>query len=308
MQVSRYVSPDIPEEAVGALTGDSLFASEGFAAIWKARGGRRAVWAVEDDNRPIAVLAGVEFGRGPAKRFMAMPDGLYAVAALAPAFRDDESSLISRLTSAIADHGYAKLFLYDFRDRIPVDQRFEVQALETTLVEIGDPEWEPPDRKLLTEVRKAEREGVVITRFDWSDHHERFMQLVHTTAALHGGEPRYDAAFFEALAQLAATDHRVQWRWCEFEDRPVASHIYFIEGAMLQGWQMYYDKEFGFLKANQRIIYDMCKEVAAHGVTTLNLGASPADATGTDFFKQRWGGEKYRYNGYVLKKGLGRLL
>ncbi len=308
MKTLRYVAPDIPEEAVARLTGNSLFASSGFAEVWETRGGQRAVWVIEDNGTPIAVLPGVEFGRGPTRRFLAMPDGLYAHPGVAPEFESERVALVAGLCTAIADDGYAKVFLYDFHDEIPVDPRYDVQALETTVVDVSAPDWEPPDRKLVSEIRKARREGVELIRFDWNVHQEKFLKLVESTACLHDSKPRYEESFFEALAELASRDERIRWRWCEYEDRPVASHIYFVEGTMLLGWQMFYDKEFSFLKANHRMIYETCKEAMAEGITTLNLGASPPDAAGTDFFKQRWGGERYRYNGYIFKKGLGRLL
>jgi len=77
---------------------------------------------------------------------------------------------------------------------------------------------------------------------------------------------------------------------------------------MLLGWQMYYDRQFSRLKANQFLIQRMCREAYRHGVRRLNLGGTPEAATGTDFFKQRWGGYTYEYTGYELKQGIGRLV
>ena len=52
----------------------------------------------------------------------------------------------------------------------------------------------------------------------------------------------------------------------------------------------------------------MCREMAKLGVTRLNLGGSPENAPGLTYYKKRWGGQRCLYSGYVLKRGLGKLL
>ncbi len=145
-------------------------------------------------------------------------------------------------------------------------------SCETTLVDISDPEWVPPDEKLRSEIRKAEREGITMEPFEWGRHHEHFLRLMEATERRHGNPPRYPPEFFRRLADLAGRDDRVHWVWCEHEGKPACSHIYILEGGMLQVWQIYFDKAFSFLKPNQYISFAMCRRMAARGIYPTQPG------------------------------------
>jgi hypothetical protein len=307
MKTHRRLLSQIDHRTVERLIGDRFFASPGFADVWRAKGGRAVAWIAEDAGRTAAVLPGVEFGRGPLCRFQAMPDGCYGGVFYDDAVIDRER-IARLLLDAIVRRGYMKTFLFDFYDTFPPDSRFESVLCATTLVDISEPGWLPPDKKLVSQVRKAEREGVQVEPFCWNRHRNDFMALVRITETRHGGKPLYNASFFEALAGLAEDDGRIRWLWCEYDGRPVCSHIYFIENGVLQGWQKYLDKSFSFLKADQYVRLTMCQQIAQEGVGFLNLGATPRGAIGLAHYKKRWGGEPAYYNCYVLKRGLGRFV
>jgi hypothetical protein len=305
MNSVSYRGENIPEPAVSDLTGDSFFASPGFASLWEAHGGRRVIRAVEDEAGICAVLPGIEIGRRPVRRFLAMPNGLYARVYVRQDCEQHRARIGRMLAEGLLGGGYARVHLHDYHmDTLPGQDLFDTRPVVTTLVDVGDPEWEPPDRKLRSEVRKAEREGVVGTRFAWDLHGGGFMDLVRRK----GGEEKYPEAFWERLAEVATENDRVRWYYCEREGNPVTSHVYFIEGSMLLGWQMYYDRAYSELKANPHIIVQAVNEARDRGISTLNLGATPEGASGTAFFKDRWGGYDYEYRVLSAKRGVGRVL
>jgi len=308
LRVSRCVTPDMASGVVAGLVGNRFFACNGFAAVWRAKGGLPVGWAIEDRNGTAAVLPGVEFGVGFLCRFMSMPDGCYGGISFTPEARRNREQIAQLLLDAIVRRRYLKTYIFDFYGTVPADPRFSSVMCATTLVDISDKGWRPPDKKLLSQIRKAERQNITVETFDWKRHGVGFMNLVRTTSRRHGGAPRYSGEFFRALAELAERDERIHWLWCEYGGRPVCSHIYFIENLVLQGWQIYYDKAFSFLKANQYIRFMMCREMAKLGITRLNLGETPEGAAGLAYYKHRWGGEPFYYNCHVLKKGLGRFL
>jgi lipid II:glycine glycyltransferase (peptidoglycan interpeptide bridge formation enzyme) len=117
---------------------------------------------------------------------------------------------------------------------------------------------------------------------------------------------RCTQVFFKALAQLALTDDRIKWVWCQHENKPVASSIFFREGISILHWQMYYDESMSHLQATKLIPYLAAKQAARQGIEFLNLGASPPGAGGAEFYKSKWGGEIFNYNTYVYKSFLGR--
>ncbi len=308
MKTQRRLLSHIDRAVSDRLIGSRFFSSPGFAEVWRAKGGRAVAWVAEDEGGPVAILPGVEFGRGPFCRFQAMPDGCYGGVFFDEDVIADRERIARLLLDAIVRRGYMRTFLFDFYDTFPADSRFESVLCATTLVDISDPGWLPPDKKLVSQIRKAEREGVQVEPFCWERHKKDFLTLVRITETRHGGRPLYNASFFEALAGLAGDDDRIRWVWCEYQGLPVCSHIYFIENGVLQGWQKYLDKSFSFLKADQYVRLTMCQEMARQGIGFLNLGATPRGAIGLAHYKKRWGGEPAYYNCYVLKRGLGRFV
>lgn len=299
---------NVPEATLDRLTGDAFFASRIFAGLWRARGAAPVVWCAQEGQDLLAVLPGVVLGRGPLQRFMSMPDGCYGGVFIAPAASSERERLTAALLDAIVAAGYLKTFLFDFDGHLGRDDRFTVQPLETTLVDISAPGWGPPDRKLLAQIRKAEREGIRIQPLDWARHGSEFMRLMRQTERRHHNRPRYPESFFRALALAATTDPRLHLVWCEHEGRGVCTHLYVLERGMLQGWQIYFDKAYSFLKPNQYIRFLTCREMAKRGVRTLNLGGSPENAPGLEYYKSRWGGRTLAYRMLSLRRGIGRWL
>jgi hypothetical protein len=263
---------------------------------------------VRVDGALGGVLPGVELRRGPFVSFLAMPDGCYSGAFIDPALSAEGERIGDTLLGALARHRYALRYIFDFYGTLPHHPRFRVERCETTLVSITGPDWEPTDPKLRSQIRKAEREGISMEPFSWERHHKKFLRLMEATERRHGNPPRYPPAFFHALADLAGRDERVQWVWSEHEGRPACSHIYFVEGKVLQGWQIYFDKAFSFLKPNQYIRYAMMQRMAGRGITTLNLGATPPDAAGLAYYKRRWGGRQVTFPALSRVSAVGRLV
>ncbi len=308
MKITRLSSSELPRDVVDRLLGGYFFASPGFAALWRAKGGRAVAWLAEDAGRAVALVPGVEARGGPVSRFMSMPDGCYGGIFCDAEAAGERPRIARALLEALVARGYAWTHLYDFYGSVPAAPRFTVLPRATTVVEIPDAAWQPPDSKLRSQIRKAEKEGIRVERFDWDSHHAAFLRLVRLAERHHGRPLRYPPAFFEALARLAAADDRVHWLWCARDGQAAASHIYFVEHGALQAWQTYFDRAFSFLKPNQYIRFALCRRFAGQGIRRLNLGCTPAGATGLARYKARWGGRPFLYNAYLHKAGLGRIL
>lgn len=308
MRVERLLLSEIDARAARALTGDCFFASPGFAEVWTAKEGRPVVWAVQADGALGAILPGVEIRHGPLVSFLAMPDGCYSGLFTDPALAAESGRFGTALLDALGRHRYARRLIFDFYGTLPRHPGFRMEPCETTLLTISGPEWGPPDAKLRSQIRKAEREGITLGPFEWDRHHEQFLRLMEATEHRHGNPPRYPPAFFHALADLARHDDRVHWVWCEHDGKPACSHIYFIEGGMLQGWQIYYDKAFSFLKPNQYIRFVTCQRMAARGITQLNMGGTPEGAPGLADYKRRWGGQRRTFSAFTRTSVFGRLI
>jgi hypothetical protein len=294
VNVSRRAFNEVPGDRYRALTGDAFFASPGFADLWRTRDGEPCVWCVEADGRTIAVLPGVEFRRGPLRRFASMPDGCYGGVFVAEEACAERAGCTRALLAALTRR-YAIADVFDFRRATSFAPGYVQKPCEARLITITGPAWVPTDPTLEQQAQKAAREGIRIGRFDPDRHMAGLMRLAEETARVHRCRQRYPRAFFEGLAALARRDTRIVWRWCEHDGAPAASHIYIVEGGMLMAWQSFFDRRYSFLKPNQAIRLAVCREFAAAGGRTLNLGSTPRHATGLAAYKRRWGGRLVRY-------------
>jgi hypothetical protein len=235
-----------------------------------------------------------------------MPDGLFAK--LVPVSdKTSRDAGAAAILDAIRSEGYAKVYITDYDHALSVPDGYHRASSETSVVDISSPDWEPPDTTLRSEIRKAEREGVVIQEFDRKNHLAGFLHLLRKTESRHARSAKYPDEFFVALADLAHMDRRIVWRMVEYDGRPATSHIYFHDGEHLLYWLSCFDKEFSFLKVNQYMLFSTAREMTELGVRFLNLGQSPPEAETLSAFKMKWGGRPYSYPTYTLLSLLGRM-
>ncbi|MEA2031432.1 MAG: GNAT family N-acetyltransferase [candidate division Zixibacteria bacterium] len=308
MKIYRSLTEQLSADITVRLTNVSLFASPGFAAVWKAHNGKPIYWVAEDSGEVLAIMPGVEFSHRPLLQFMSMPNGCYG-GMLPLSDNSIDSKKIGRLIlSAVANYGYAKVHIYDFRSSLPPDNSFRKIPCETRLVDISDPDWQPPDKKLRQQIRKAEKEGIKIHKFNHDQHISGHLDLVHIFEKRTGQKCKYRPGFFSELAALADEDDRLQWYWCEHNGHPVSSNIFIVEGNQLLHWQAYFDDTYSFLHPSKYIPFISARNAARDGTRYLNLGASPEGVKGVSFYKSKWGGTIFHYNCFERRKGFGRLL
>ena len=252
-------------------------------------------------------MPGVEFGSGIYKRFQSLPDGLYGRIYYNPDINSEKHLVANIIKDFLDKSSYSKIYLYDYYNELNLFNDFQTIDCSTNIVDVSSSDYMPPDKKLQSEIRKADRENIFIERFNADKHFDKFINLMKATEKRHQRKPKYPERFFKELAKLAQTDNRILWYWCEHENQAVNSHINFIENEMVINWYVCYDKSFSFLKANQKILYSMIKEIQSPGIRHLNLGASPEDAGSLLDYKEKWGGETYHYKCYYRKSGLGKL-
>jgi len=307
MQIERYTLKDLPEDLISRLNAYSLFTSTGFTALWETLGGRAVFDTVKENGEVKAVLPGIEFGRGFYRRYQALPDGLYCRIL----YNTDDDAVVKKIVrtlfSALVKRGYMKLHISDYYRLFESHPSFQMLACRTALADISAADWQPPDKKIRSEIHKAEREGIVIEKFEAEKHFDKFVPLMRQTEKRHGRRPKYTPSFFEALARLVREDARIWWVYVNAGDEAVASHIYLVDNDMALNWQIYFNKKFSSLKSNQYILYSVARQLAARGVRYLNFGATPGDAAGLEKYKNKWGGKTYRYPCYRYLSWLGRL-
>jgi hypothetical protein len=306
MKVTRALYNNLDPEIKETLRNNSLFASESFCNLFKTINGNPVCYLLEKDNQPVVALTGVEFGRGIFKRFQSMPDGCYSsLIPLDEKILPDENDARAIL-NAINRAGYIKSYIFDYHAHFPSNINYIITNCNTQQVTVS-PEWQPPDKKLLSEIRKAQNEGVEITPYDKVKHAGQFFALAKSTAHRHSKTMRYPEEFYNSLADIASEDNRVSWSIVLHDGLLATSHINFRIGETLLNWQVHFDKQFSFLKPNQFLLYHAAIQAANDGATILNLGSSPPDADSLEVYKRKWGGCDYNYGCIEMKSLLGKL-
>lgn len=308
MQATRLtfsVITSTQQSAIDSLIGDCFFAPRNFMNLWTNISGEPVYWILEDNDKITAVLPAIEFGVGKLKRLQALPDGCYSSIYTVKNFQAGEYK--NDLLQAVLSYGYQKIFIYDYYNSIADADEYEQTQCQTTLIDVTASDWQPPDKKLQSEIRKAERENVQIEKFNKEKHFNQFIELMKQTERRHDRKPRYSKIFFLALAELAESDNRIIWNWCEHEGKAVSSHINIIEQNQIINWQVYFDKEYSFLKANQRMLFELAQIAQEKNIQYLNLGASPIDTPTLAEYKNKWGGVTKEYICYSHKSILGKM-
>lgn len=306
--IERCLVAEIPESVRAQIDNYTFVGSTGFARVWESIGGRAVGWMMTESGSTLAALVGVEFRRRPFTRLQVMPDGCYARLYAQTTVPDERTQIAQELIAAIGKAGYARIHLADYFRELGMFGSAGSVEYVTLVVDISQPDWQPPNVKLQSEIRKAEREGVVVSEFNAANHFDAFMQLASRTEHRHGRQPRYSRDCFLKLSRLAETDKRIKWLYVEQDGHPVVSQIYFVEGATALNWQIYFDKAYSHLKANQYLMFTAARLLANSGVKYLNLGASPPEAEGLRTYKEKWGGETYRYPITTHTSWLGKLI
>ena len=306
-RVRKYSTEELPAHVTAWLQRKTLLGSVPFADLWRTLGGEPVYWGWLEDDRLTALLPSVQFGGGRLARLQAMPDGLYARLFFVED-TPDHKAVAASILQAIASEPYSMVFVNDYHSQFDATPGFEKRECLTSLTDVTSENWQPPDKKLQSEIRKARREEVPVRDFSLNRHLDGFLDLMTHTERRHGRQPKYPPKFYHALGKLSMSDTRIHWLVCEADGTLAASHIYFVEGDMLLNWQVFFDKRFSALKPNQLITFSVTHELKPRGIRVLNLGSSPEDADTLTYYKDKWGGETYRYNCWFKRSWLGRLL
>lgn len=302
MECQRFQYDDLPELVQDQLRRASLLNSPEFVKLWSEASGQSVYWVLIEAGEIAMVTPSVTFGSWPLRRLQAMPDGLYCRPLLINNSGEKLSAYHKLLWSTMTNSGYARVHLVDFENKFSATPNAEVLTCEASLAEISSADWLPPDKKLQSEIRKAERENIRIEKMTTDSQLASFYELMEMTEKRHGRQPKYRRSFFASLVELARSDNRIDWTIVMVDGKAVASHINLIDGNQLVNWQVYFDKAFSWLKPNQYLLCEAARRAYSVGVKKLCLGATPDKAEGVKAYKEKWGGRPHRYQTLIHRR------
>ncbi len=298
----------IPESVARALREFSPFTSPEFVAILGSEYGWGGYVTVQNEEQIIAALPAAIRGKWPLARFQALLDGLPAPLWISDDFRTESDSISNQMLKFIRESGFLKAHVTDFENALNQSTCQSVQC-KTTVLDLTSISGEfPPDKTLRGEIAKATRDGVTVKAFQRQSQMSNFLDLVNSTEARHGRTPKYSDRFWSRFAEQCEKDSRFSIMCVHADNQLAAAHVYFCDRETAHNWQIYFDKSFSPLKPNQAITAHAIAMFRAKGIKSLNLGATPPEATGVADYKKKWGGREYAYRILECRSLLGKVL
>lgn len=298
-----YSGETLPRAQWNALAEKSLLAGPDFASVWQCNSRRPIYFALEENERILAGMAGIMSGGRFMPRFESTIDGLDG-GVITP---DNDETAAIQLYNYAFEHFRRHRF---FRASIHNPQweisppGFKKSTRLTHIIDLTDADGKR-DSKIGEHVRTGQRRGAKVMVFDNPEWLKDFHALVVLTARRHGTKPRYNQVVFERLYELSRVDKRIIWIGVFYDNKLIASRISFVLKSRIINWQSFSDKEYGHLKANYLMMDHIIDRARSSGIGEIDLGSSPDDAEGLIDFKKRWGGREAVVPSYTYYSTLG---
>ncbi|MFH1698970.1 MAG: GNAT family N-acetyltransferase [Candidatus Zixiibacteriota bacterium] len=247
-----------------------------------------------------------------AKSFYSMPNGAYgAVLWSEEILRDQKDEFAKGLTDYFADSSFSQAIIVDYANSIGFwhNRHFFSKSVSTHILDLGSKDEYSPPKKVLSEIKIGEEAGGDIIRINNDQWLDDYYALYLRNELRHGRtRPLYEKRFYKAIMGKLHDSDNLYWNGLIVKDRLVGSQIHFINNKTQYYWQAVSDFDKRNYRPDYRLLYNAIKSNRNRGVLSVNLGASPVDAEGLIYFKERWGGREFKYPILTSKSKLRKLL
>jgi len=247
----------------------------------------------------IAGMPGLITRRFGFETFYSMPDGTYG----APVFsaqcpEGQRREFLESLTAYFREESFSGIIIADFEGSLRDWPGYKMRRTRhfTHIIALDNPDDYRPRANIESDLRTGQKRPSEIIRFNDISQVDDFYRLYRLTRMRHKGGPDRGKKFFESIFQHLAKTDKLYWIGLKAEGSMIASHIYFIHGDTLFGWQVVSDYEKRHYKPNQLLTYDAIGMAGKNGLRKINLGASPPEAEGLVFYKEHWQGIRIEYD------------
>jgi CelD/BcsL family acetyltransferase involved in cellulose biosynthesis len=152
-------------------------------------------------------------------------------------------------------------------------------------------------------IRKAEREGIVVTISDSHEALNSFYGLHSATRRRHGLPPQ-PKRFFTAVHNHVLSAGKGYVVLAKIKSRPVAGAVFFHFGTKAIYKYSASDPTFQNARPNNLVLWEAIRRYSADGFTTLSLGRTDSDNLGLRHYKSSWGAreEILRYYKFDIER------
>lgn len=266
-----------------------------------------------DNDRLVAGMPAVVNKMYGLKTIDSMPNGTYG----GPLFSYEldnagRMEFNSFLDQYFDGKNFSRVAVIDFADSLSEWKAagFDRNTHFTHIVELdSDGAYKPPGKKTTAEIRAGEKLGGVIGRINDRGDVARFYDIYLATVKRHGiKKPLYDLKFFEAILNIPGRTDTLYWTALTVDGEMIGSQINFLYGDTLFYWQAVSLYEKRIFRPNYRLLFDAFSRAVERGLKRVNLGASPPDAEGLIFFKERWGARQVEYQSITYRSTLRKII
>ncbi len=307
----------LTEGQAAELSQKTLFGSPKWLQLWEPLGGVPMLFQSKSETK-IAFSA-LRFGSSMLSRTQAQIDGLPALAltsentqSIDNQIRDDIFQALSSVTGLYAH--WVDYYQSFTTSNIP--SGWTVKQIETQRISIsaGFPELPESVRR---HIASGKRNGALLRRAQSPDDARATYELAKQTHARYGRTRTYPLEIYERLLKMSQSDERIIWYLCESQGSIIGAHIALHDNDnndndnkndTIISWAPYMDRSAKELKPAYVLLDKIISISCERGASFVNLGATPAGATGVERFKSRFGAESYKYNVFIYRSFLARVL
>ena len=301
MDIHLLFGPDLPDAEVVRLADTGTFFQTKFWLRICAEGlpADPVVIAAFDDGMLRAILPGIITRRLGRRSFYSMPFGTYGGMVVSERLEPvEQNEFLGYLAGFIRGGKFSRVSIVDFGQTLS-DQLGGGLTRTDVYTHILDIDEAAPDlgidKKVRYEIAAGEKSGGEVVRLIDRRQVGEFYSLYQKAERRRGRRPLYPRRLFEVIAADLLGSDRLLWNALVDGGRIIGSQIHFLHRDTMFYWQAVSAEEVRPLRPDYRLFYDALQHAVKQGIKTVNLGASPPDAEGVVFFKERWGARRCSY-------------
>lgn len=264
-----------------------------------------------EENELIAGMPGLVTRRFGFRTFYSMPYGTYGAPVFSERCREERRrEFLDSLSAYFQRMRFSSVFIADFDGSLSDWSEYQMQRTRhfTHIVSLENPEDYRPRPNIESDLRTGHKLRSEIIHVEDISQIDDFYRLYRLTGMRHKGGPELGKRLFDTIFKHLAETDKLYWTGLMAEGRLVGSNIHFIHGDTLFNWQTVSDYAMRHYKPGPMLMYDAISMAIRTGLKKVNLGASPPEAAGLVFYKERWQGVRTEYDILTIGSWWRRLL
>lgn len=157
-------------------------------------------------------------------------------------------------------------------------------------------------------IRKAEKENVIIKDVENIDEISEFYNLAKYTYDLHNSSIPYTLNLYKNIYRCLCLNGMAQYKFATRDGNIIAASLHFFDKNESFNWLTPSYRKYQIFRGNTLLIDSAIKDACLRGINRYNLGASPDGAKGLLSFKHHWGANDVAYDSFIYENKIIKIL